>query len=84
MPFRGHRVPQIDQFTALYIGSQAGNLKPDFSTSFLVKKGFQNYWNEAIYVEGKIQYVRAQLVLCGANKLGGTMLVPRYPLTYFA
>jgi hypothetical protein len=79
MSFKGHRERQFDDFTVLYVGFQVGNLKPDFSAPFLVTVDFEKYWNEIIYVEGKIRYTRSQLVLYAANKLGGTHVDPKIP-----
>jgi len=54
-------------------------LKPDFTAPFLVTHDFHKYWNETIYVEGRVRYTRKQLVLYAANKLGGTHVDPEIP-----
>lgn len=79
MSFKGHRDQQFDEHTALYVGFQVGNLKPDFGAPSLVTVGFDKYWNETIYVEGKTRCTRKQLVLYAANKLGGTHVDPEIP-----
>lgn len=56
--FKGHRDRHPDEFTVLYVGFQVGNLKPDFGAPFLVTVDSAKYWNEIIYVEGKIRYTR--------------------------
>lgn len=76
--FKG-RNPQIDQYVTLYIGFTVGNKKPLFDTPFLVNKNFPEYWNEIVYLEGKIKYIRRQIILWAANKLGGAHFDPEIP-----
>jgi len=45
----------------------------------LIDKEFDEYWNEIVYVEGKIRYTRSQLIIWAANKLGGAHVDPEIP-----
>ena len=80
--FRGKN-SQIDSYVVLYIGFTVGNKKPLFDAPFLVDKSFIDYWEEIVYLEGKIKYTRKQLVLWAANKLGGAHVDPEIPNELF-
>ena len=77
--FKGRDQNRIDAFVKLYVGFTVGIKKPLFDAPYLVKKTFQEYWNEIVYVEGNVRYTRKQLVLWAANKLGGAHVDPEIP-----
>ncbi|APC41077.1 hypothetical protein [Clostridium estertheticum] len=75
--FKGKDQTRIDAYTSLYIGFTIGQKRPCLDAPFLIKKAFEDYWKEIVYVEGNIRYTRSQLVLWAANKLGGVHVDPR-------
>ena len=64
---------------SMYIGFTIGNKYPDFTAPFYINMFFDEYWNELVYMEDKIQYTRKQLILWASNKLGGTHVDPEIP-----
>ena len=76
--FKGKKI-DIDQYVSSYIGFTVGKKTPLFDAPFLVNKPFIDYWNEIVYLEGRIKYTRKQLVLWAANKLGGAHVDPEIP-----
>jgi hypothetical protein len=77
--FKGHADGQVDEYVVSYVGFQVGNWPPNFDAFHYVQRSFAQYWNEIIYVEGKIRLTRKQLVLFAANRLGGTHVDPEIP-----
>lgn len=77
--FKGRDQSKIDSHVVLYTGFTIGNKTPLFNAPFLIDKEFDEYWNEIVYVEGKIRYTRSQLILWAANKLGGAHVDPIIP-----
>jgi hypothetical protein len=77
--FKGRDQSKIDPYVVLYTGFTIGDKTPRFDAPFLIDKEFDEYWNEIVYVEGKIRYTRSQLIIWAANKLGGAHVDPEIP-----
>lgn len=77
--FKGRDQSKIDPHVVLYTGFTIGDKMPRFDAPFLIDKEFDEYWNEIVYVEGRIRYTRNQLIIWAANKLGGAHVDPEIP-----
>jgi hypothetical protein len=77
--FKGRDQSKIDSYVVLYTGFTIGNKTPRFDAPFLIDKEFDEYWDEIVYIEGKIRYTRSQLIMWAANKLGGSHVDPKIP-----
>lgn len=76
------KVARDDTHTNLYVGFNLGG-DPDFNAPFYRDVKFQDYWNKTVYIEGKLNYTRKQLVLFAANKLGGSHVDPQIKDKYY-
>jgi len=56
--------------------------KPDFEAPFYDNFPFDTYWNRIVYKEGKVTYIRKQIILYAANKFGGAHVDPEIPAKY--
>jgi len=79
LDFKGRDQSALDENVVLYTGFTIGMREPDFDAPFLVTKTFGDYWNEIVYLEGRMRYTRKQLVLWAGNKLGGDHVDPEIP-----